>query len=176
MGAGFDPLAALRLLADRGVRYVLIGGYAGNLRGSELLTGDLDICYARDEENLVRLAEALEQVHATLRGRDVPPDLPFQLDVRTLRAGDTFTFDTDVGPLDILGTPSGTGGFVDLDVAASTVEVEDVAVRVASLDDLMRMKRASARPKDLLHLEHLAALREEIEELRSRGEDPQQGT
>ena len=45
----------------------------------------------------------------------------------------------------------------------------------ASIDDLIRMKRASGRTKDLLHLEHLAALREEIEAFRAQGLDPQQG-
>ena len=44
----FDPLTALRTLVERGVRFVLIGGYAGALRGSPVITGDLDICYARD--------------------------------------------------------------------------------------------------------------------------------
>ena len=48
-------------------------------------------------------------------------------------------------------------------------------VRVASLDDLMRMKRAAGRPKDLIQLEHLGALREEIERFRAQGLDPQQG-
>jgi hypothetical protein len=43
------------------------------------------------------------------------------------------------------------------------------------LDDLMRMKRAAGRTKDLLHLEHLAALLEEIDVFRAQGLDPQQG-
>ena len=55
----FDPLTALRTLAERGVRFVLIGGYAGALRGSPVITGDLDICYARDDDNVERLAGAL---------------------------------------------------------------------------------------------------------------------
>ncbi len=55
----FDPLRALRTLLERDVRFVLIGGYAGALRGSPVITGDLDICYARDDDNLERLADAL---------------------------------------------------------------------------------------------------------------------
>jgi hypothetical protein len=172
---GFEPLAALRMLAEHEVRYVLIGGYAGNVRGSELITGDLDICYARDDENLARLATVLKELHAKLRGPGVPDDLPFVLDAKTLRLGDTFTFETDLGHIDILGQPSGTAGFSDLDASATTLDVDGVQVQVASIDDLMRMKRASARRKDLIHLEHLGALRDEIERFRAEGLDPQQG-
>ena len=39
-----------------------------------------------------------------------------------------------------------------------------LSVLVASVDDLIRMKRASARPKDLVEVEILGALREEIED------------
>ena len=95
--AAFDPVTALRTLLDHDVRFVLIGGFAGALRGSPLITGDLDICYARDDANLERLAEALRSLEARLRG--APPDVPFLLDARTLRAGDLFTFSTSVGRL-----------------------------------------------------------------------------
>jgi hypothetical protein len=35
-------------------------------------------------------------------------------------------------------------------------------VLVASVDDLIRMKRAAGRPKDLLAVEELGALRDEL--------------
>lgn len=157
----FDPLTALRILVDRGVRFVLIGGYAGALRGSPVITGDIDICYARDDENLELLAEALRSLDAHLRG--APADVPFLLDARTLRAGDHFTFSTSAGALDILGTPSGTKGFADLDPNASDEVVDGITIRVATIEDLIRMKRAAGRPKDLIALEWLVAVRDEIE-------------
>ena len=143
------------------VRYVLIGGYAAVALGSPMLTGDVDICYALDDENLERLARALRELGATLRG--APADLPFLLDARTLRAGDTFTFSTRAGSLDCLGTPSGTTGYADLARGASELELDGVPVSVASIEDLMRMKRAAGRPRDLVALEWLGALRDEIE-------------
>ena len=158
----FDPIAGLRALVEHGVRFVLIDGYAAALRGSPLMTGDVVICHARDRGNLERLAEALQSLHARLRG--VPVDVPFLLDGRTLEAGDHFTFMTDAGPVDCLGTPAGTDGFVDLDASATDEDLDGLVVRVASLDDLIRMKRAADRPQDRIAIEWLAALRDELEQ------------
>lgn len=157
----FDPLGALRVLSRHGVRFVLIGGYAAGLRGSPMLTGDLDICYARDLANSEALASALRELGARLRGA---PDVPFRLDAATLKAGDHFTFSTDAGPLDCLGTPSGTDGFRDLDGSATDEDLDGLVVRVASLDDLIRMKRAAGRPQDLIAIEWLSAIRDELDD------------
>ena len=157
----FDPIAGLRALVERDVRFVLIGGYAAALRGSPMVTGDVDICPARDRGNLDRLAEALQSLHARLR--EAPADVPFPLDGRTLEVGDHFTFATDVGPMDSLGTPAGTDGFADLDASATDEDLDGLVVRVASLEDLIRMKRAAGRPQDLIAVEWLSALRDELE-------------
>ena len=171
MSPTFDPLAMLRSLVDGGVRFVLIGGLAANLRGTADVTQDLDVCYARQAEDLEAMASVLRALQARLRvAREPDARLPFRLDATTLLNGDSFTFVTAKGDLDILGTPSGTAGYVDLEAGAETFEAADgLAIRVASLDDLIRMKQASGRTKDLLHLEHLEALREEIEEARALG-------
>jgi hypothetical protein len=152
---------ALGVLVRHQVRFVLIGGYAAIARGSPFLTGDIDICYSRDDENLERLAAALRELGATLRG--APPNVPFLLDAKTLKAGDHFTFSTTAGDLDCLGTPSGTGGFPDLDAGSTEEDLEGFSIHVASLEDLIRMKRAAHRPKDLIAREWLGGLRDEIE-------------
>jgi hypothetical protein len=158
----FDPLEALRTLLAHGARFVLIGGYAAAIRGSPMMTGDVDICYARDDENLERLADGLQTMDARLRGAE--PDVPFRLDARTLKAGDHFTFATSAGSLDCLATPAGTDGFADLDRQATDEDLDGLVVRVASLDDLIRMKRAAGRPQDLIAIEWLTALRDELDE------------
>ncbi len=110
------------------------------------------------------MARALSALNATSRG--APADVPFLLDARTLREGDHFTFMTDAGPLDILGAPSGArGGYDELDRTATDIDLGDgLVVRVAALEDLMRMKRAAGRPKDLIELEVLGALRDELDD------------
>lgn len=162
MTPAFDPLAALRALADHGVRFVLIGGLAGRAHGSPTVTNDTDICYARDRDNLDRLAAALQDLGARLRGVD--DDVPFRLDARTLAAGCNFTFTTSAGSLDVLGRPSGTEGYEDLIRDAERLDFGDgFAVDVVSLADLLRMKRSAARRKDLIEAEILLAVKDERE-------------
>jgi hypothetical protein len=158
----FDPLRLLETLQRHGVRFVVVGGIAGRLLGSPTVTRDLDICYARDRANLTRLAAALAELHAQLRDTDA--GLPFRADARTLKAGDSFTFQTDAGDLDILGTPAGTDGYTHLARTADHTDLGELEVLVASVDDLIRMKRAAGRPKDLIEVEVLGALRDELAE------------
>lgn len=157
----FDPFAVLRTLVRLDVRFVLIGGFAAAIRGSPVITGDIDVCHARDEDNLERLAAALRRLGATLRG--APPRIPLRLDAEALEAGDHFTFSTKAGALECIGTPAGTDGFADLDGSATDEDLDGLVIRVASVDDLIRMKRAAGKPQDLIAVEWLAALRDELE-------------
>jgi len=156
----FDAGAIVQVLQRHEVEFVVIGGIAGQLWGSPTITQDLDICYAREKTNLEHLAAALRELNAKLRG--VKEDVPFRLDARTLFNGDRFTLTTDFGALDCLATPSGTSGYNDLKQAAETMPVRGGRkVRVCSIDDLIRMKRAAGRTKDLRAVEELGALRDE---------------
>ncbi|GAC1604609.1 MAG: hypothetical protein NVS3B21_33940 [Acidimicrobiales bacterium] len=162
----FDPFGVFQALQRHGVRFVVIGGVAGRLWGSPTMTNDVDICYDREPANLERLAAALIELRARLRGVD--DDVPFLLDATTLAKGQNFTFTTDLGPLDVLGLPAGVKDFNELSVNASDFDLgEGVIVPVCDLDDLIHMKRAAGRPKDRIELEVLAAVREE----RDRGHD-----
>jgi hypothetical protein len=163
----FDPLPTLGVLVRQGVRFVLIGGFGGRLHGSNLITNDLDICYERGDENLKRLAAALRELHAELRGAS--RGLPFILEAKTLRMGDHFTFATAAGALDCLGSPAGIKSYEALERNAIHVELEGrLSIMVASLDDLIRMKLAAGRHKDLEAAETLGALREEIDALEAK--------
>jgi hypothetical protein len=158
----FDPVRALRTLDAHGVEFVVIGGIAGRLWGSPTVTNDIDVCYRNSPENLERMASALRSLRARLRGVD--DDVPFQLDAAALANGNTFTSVTDAGNLDVLGTPSGTNGFDDLVATAVEMDLADLKVMVCDLEDLIRMKRAASRPKDLIEIEVLSALREELDQ------------
>ena len=156
----FDPISMLATLKRHDVKFVLIGGLAGRLWGSPTTTNDIDICHDRDRSNLERLAQALDELGARLRGVD--DDVPFILDAETLSRGQNFTFMTRLGPLDVLGLPAGIDGYQEL--AANAVETDlgnGVSTWLCDLDDLIRMKEAAGRPKDRIELEVLSAVREE---------------
>lgn len=151
--------ALLEPLVRHGVDFVLIGGMAGFVHGSSYPTYDLDVAYDRGRGNLERLVAALTELGVTLRG--APPDLPFILDERTLENGANFTFTTAHGDLDILADISGISSYEQLSREARETTVAGVRVRVASIDHLIAMKRASNRPKDRLMLEEYIVIADE---------------
>ncbi len=159
----FRPDEILRRLVDAGARFILVGGLAAQAHGSTSLTNDLDICFARDTDNLRALASVLADVLAIRRG--LPHDAPSMppLDIRTLRAGSLFTLSTRFGDLDLLADPDPGFDFEALSSAAVPATSAGVRVLAAGLDDLMAMKRAAGRPKDRVELEILGALREELD-------------
>lgn len=64
MNSDFDPEALLHLLSRRKVDYILIGAFAAALHGSPLPTMDLDVCPARIDDNIARLADLLLSIRA----------------------------------------------------------------------------------------------------------------
>lgn len=158
----FRPSALLNRLVAAGVDYVVIGGFAGLMHGMTLPTRDLDICYSAETENLDRLGQMLVELGARLRG--VAADIPFVPDGHTLRRTQILTLDTPDGPLDLLVDPSGSPGYAGLRERALVVEVAGIEVRIASLPDLIAMKRAAGRPKDLLAVEELEAIQRLLRE------------
>lgn len=159
----FQPDVILRVLIVHGVRFIVVGGLAAQAHGSPSLTGDLDICYARDGDNLARLAATLEELASVRRG--LPADTPRMppLDARTLRAGGLFTLTTSAGDFDLLANPDPEFDYDRLRTTAVSTTVAGQPVLVASLDALITMKRAAGRPKDRIELEILGALREELD-------------
>ena len=152
-------LNVIRMLNAGHVRYVIVGGVAMRLLGSAHVTDDIDIAYAHEPQDLTNLVRVMTAHHARLRG--VPEDLPFIFDERSLQNVRNLTLTTDMGDVDILGEPAGVENFEGLWERAIEMEIEDEKVRVASVVDLMAMKRAANRPKDrqhLLELEDLLAL------------------
>jgi len=149
--------AVLRALNDAGVRYVVIGGVAMRLQGASHRTDDFDVFYGRDAANLEAIVRALLPYRPRLRG--APEGLPFIFDSRSLRNGLNFTFTTDIGAIDLLGDTGGMD-FEGLWERSSSVTVNDIPVRIASVNDIIVMKRAANRPKDRDHIKSLEALRQ----------------
>ena len=80
----------------------------------------------------------------------------------------SWTFETREGvAFDVMFEPAGTAGYTDLLQDATTLDLGDgLIARVASLRDIIRMKQAAGRPKDLAQIPALEAT---LEERRRRG-------
>jgi hypothetical protein len=141
----------------RGVDFVVVGGVAMIGHGSTRPTYDVDICYATDPANLEALAGVLIELGAKLRG--IHEEVPFVPDARTLRQTSVLTLTTPDGEIDLLVRPAGAPAYAELRERARRITIDGTAVLIASLDDLESMKRAAGRPKDLLDLEEIAAIR-----------------
>ena len=142
-------------LAKNKVEFVVVGGISAVLHGAPIITRDIDLCYRRVDENLVRLADALKPFQPRLR--DLPEGLPNLFDVHSLRLGTNFTLIADEQALDLLGIMSAIGGYESIIDRTIEMDVGGYKVRVLSLEDLIRTKRAAGRMKDLAVLPTLEA-------------------
>jgi hypothetical protein len=148
----------IRHLHAEGVRFVLVGGFAGTIHGSPRITVDLDVVYARDGDNLERIVRALAPLSPYLRG--APPGLPFSLDAATLARGLNFTLTTSLGDVDLLGEVAGGGMYERLLPRATRLTVMGTEILVVTLRELIRLKRAAGRPRDLEAIAELEILLE----------------
>ena len=153
-----DFQAVLIALTQNNVRFVLIGGLAMTAYGSAHVTQDIDAGYSRDRQNIAAICAAFAPLHPRLRG--YPKDLPFVWDERTLRAAANLTLDTDVSPVDLLGEIPGIDSFEGLWNRSVATDLYGMTVQIASINDLIAMKRAANRPKDQIHLLELLSLRQ----------------
>jgi Nucleotidyl transferase AbiEii toxin, Type IV TA system len=149
----FDPEPLLRHLADAGVDFVVIGGVAVAAQGYGRATKDLDIVYATNAANLERLGEVLVALGAGLRGAE--DHVPFVADARMLKRTSILTLDTSLGSIDLLVDPAGADRYEAMRERGDVIDLDGVAFRVASINDLLSMKRAAGRPQDVADVDAL---------------------
>lgn len=160
--ARFRPDKIFVVLRSHRVDYVVIGGLAATLHGSNLRTGDLDICPRKEAYNLSRLAAALKELGARIRAEGAPSGIPVSIDASLLDTLDLIDLTTRYGDFDVSFQPAGTAGFDDLSANAVAFDLDDLVVPVACLEDVIRSKEAANRQKDRDQLPTLRALMEEI--------------
>ena len=138
----------LRSLADEGAEFLLIGAYAMALHGYVRSTGDLDLWVQPSAQNSAAVLKALERFGAPLH----------DLTLEDLQKGDT-VFQIGVAPLRIDIVTGVTGlEFPDASARSVGASIDGIPVRVLSITDLVRNKRATGRAKDLLDAQALEAL------------------
>lgn len=169
MTTPLEPEPLLGALVGHGVSFIVVGGYAVAAHGYVRATKDIDICPDPDEENLLRLAAALEQLQAEPTGLDDFAEGEFDLkpNLEGLRYGGNWTLRTKYGRLDVMqhiaGLGSDGGGWKELSRQAVTRKFLGHECLFCSYDDLIRMKRSAGRPQDEVDIQSLNAARSEAE-------------
>jgi hypothetical protein len=157
----FDPYGLLQALERYRVTYVVIGGFARIVQGTEEMTYGLDITPSTRDENLRRLDRALRDVGAKRadgRELDLGPD--------SLASQPVHELTTEYGKLKLVPEPAGTRGYDDLRRAANREPLgRGVRPSVASIGDLARMVSSL---EDQNRLPQLMQLRRLVELERGR--------
>lgn len=136
----------LKILCDADIPFVIVGGFAGMLHGSSLVTRDLDVCSVLTDETIAKLREALRDLHPFHRISSTRTSFMTEPE-----AGSTWNhlyLQTDLGPLDILTTITGVGDFNRVNASAVDIRLFGRDIRIMSIDDLIVAKEALGRDKD----------------------------
>ena len=145
---------------DHQVKYVLVGGMACVVHGSQVVTQDVDICAPLTHENLSRLIAALAGAHPRFRmARDL---LPLPDEPEKLESFKNLYLVTDLGQLDVLSEITGIGGHSEVEQHTIQVDLEGAPCRVMDLDTLIAAKKAMNSPKDRQTVIELEAIRERL--------------
>jgi predicted nucleotidyltransferase len=153
----YHPATLVHALIEGKVDFVIIGGVAVVLQAMPRFTKDLDICYSTAQDNLDALGGVLVALKARLRG--IPEEVPFVPDGRTLRQTQIVCLTTPMGDIDLLVNPEGAPTYKTLRRRADVMDLGGHNVRIASIEDMLAMKRAAGRPQDLTDIESLEAAR-----------------
>jgi hypothetical protein len=153
----FDPRGLLAALDRNYVPYVLVGGFARVIRGTDELTHGVDICPRLRSDDLERLGRALEELEAKRADRK-----RLVLDEETLRSEPVLMLRTAKGELNVVPEPAGTRrGYDDLRRGATREHIgHGLRPDVASVPDLARMAAALGRERDLERLRELRRIME----------------
>lgn len=144
----------LLALADAKAEFLLVGAYAMAAHGYPRATMDIDIWVQPSAGNAEAVLQAVTRFGAPAN----------DLTRADLQKDDT-VFQIGVAPrrIDIITGASGLQ-FEDVYRQSVEIEIDGIRVRIPSLDDLIRNKKASGRAQDMADVEVLEGLR--------KGEEP----
>jgi hypothetical protein len=150
-----DLLNFWRSLNEFDVKYIMIGGFAINLHGFNRATNDIDIWLKDETSNRIKLGKALEQFGYGELSFEELDFVPGRTD---------FYIGSGIR-LDIITTMKGLENisFDDALTHASIANIQDVKVPFLHINQLIKNKKATNRPKDIidvLELEKIIKIRE----------------
>ncbi len=141
----------LELLNKYEVEYIVVGGVAAVIQGAPITTFDLDALVRISDDNASRLSLALDELDARYREHQSTIK-PTKEDIL---AGGHLLLLTRAGPLDVLGFIGDNDRYEDMVHLSSEVAMTIGRFRVLDLEELIRQKKATDRPKDRAVIELL---------------------
>lgn len=145
----------LQGLNEAGVRYVVVGGIALIRHGVVRATRDVDVVYDPDPDNLESIRSLVDKWKATR-----PDGSP--LSEEAFSGGRTIHLSTPHGDLDLLPEQFASVDFRGLLYRSEVKSVDGENAPICSLADLVALKRAAGRERDLADLSDLEASHGEL--------------
>ena len=143
-------LTFIRLLNEKEVEYVVIGGYAVAKYGYPRYTGDLDIFVSGTSENAEKLVSVMFKFGFGPHDFEASDFIGSE---RFVSVGD------EPYKIELLTSTLGVN-FEEVYLNKSVVEIQGITINFISYRELVANKKAVGRPKDLLDLENLPPLDE----------------
>jgi hypothetical protein len=155
-----DFFNLLERLVNAGVDFVIIGGFAGVVHGCTYVTQDIDICCDFEPATLLALQKAISDLHPV--HRMTPGRRKLELTEQACGQFKNLYLDTDIGQLDCLSFIDGLGDYSEVRRESELIEVEEMKMRVLSVDALIKTKKSMNRLRDkeaVLQLEAIKKLK-----------------
>ncbi|OGA10944.1 MAG: hypothetical protein A3D95_05430 [Betaproteobacteria bacterium RIFCSPHIGHO2_12_FULL_69_13] len=153
-----------RALAEHEVRYVIVGGVAVNLQGFVRATGDVDIVISLSQDNVARFVAAARALGlqprmplARLDDFAVPEKRQDWVENKRLLAYNLSREGPHPGTLDVL--LSEAPKFEEMHQRRNVIEAFGESLGIASIDDLIRMKKHADRDQDLRDIAELQRIK-----------------
>ena len=146
----YQPL--FHALNASGTRYVVVGGVATVLHGHARLTADVDLILDLEPEAAARAMRALAALGLQPRVPVDPADFADDrirsgwIREKGMRVFSLFKPDDPLLSVDVFAEHP--IDFEDLHERAEVCDIGTVAVRIASIPDLIHLKRLAGRPRD----------------------------
>ncbi|WOO41113.1 hypothetical protein [Rubellicoccus peritrichatus] len=155
-----DFLTLLQRLHKHSTEFVVVGGYASMLLGSDMLTQDLDICVRLSSENLNRIYDSVDDLNP--RYRMGPDKKTITREMATADSIKNLYLQTDLGSLDCLGRIEGLGDYDLVLQYAREIKLDFGTIKTLDFDGLIIAKSALKRQKDILTVKKLEAIRSHL--------------
>ena len=157
----FEPI--FQILNAGGVRYVVVGGLATVLHGYARLTADVDLAVDLAPEEATKMIQVLvangfrPQVPVLPQEFANPIVREIWLREKHMRAFSLVDPTNPMRVVDLLLKPEVP--FEELLARSQEVVLNRTKIKIASIDDLIALKRHAGRPQDLVDIEQLETIR-----------------